>query len=38
MFTNTIDKKPTIIDNNGNEIVDLAKSIFSRGARGLNAY
>ena len=38
MFTNTIDKKPTIIDNNGNEIVDLTKSIFSKGATGLNTY
>ena len=38
MFTNTIDKKPTIIDNNGNEIVDLTKSIFSKGATGLNSY
>ena len=38
MFTNTIDKKPTIIDKNNNEIVDLTKSIFSKGARGLNAY
>ena len=38
MFTNTIDKKSIIIDKNGNEIVDLTKSIFSKGARGLNAY
>lgn len=38
MFDKTIDNKPTIIDKNGNEIVDLAKSIFSRSARGLNAY
>jgi hypothetical protein len=38
MFTNTIDKKPTIIDNNGNEIIDLTKSIFSKGATGLNSY
>lgn len=38
MFTNTIDKKPTIVDNNGNEIVDLTQSIFSKSARGLNTY
>lgn len=38
MFTNTIDKKKTIIDKKGNEIVDLTTSIFSPGARGLDAY
>lgn len=38
MFTNTIDKKPTVIDKNGNVIIDLTKSIFSPGARGLNGY
>ena len=38
MFTNTIDKKPFITDNNGNQIVDLTKSIFSKSAKGLSAY
>ena len=38
MFTNTIDKKKFVTDNNGNQIVDLAASIFSKSAAGLNSY
>lgn len=39
MFTNTIDKKPFIINpNDNNEIVDLTKSIFAKSAGGLNTY
>ena len=38
MFTNTIDKKKFVTDNNGNQLVDLAASIFSKSAAGLNSY
>lgn len=39
MFSNTIDKKPFIINpNDNNEIVDLTKSIFAKSAGGLNTY
>ena len=38
MFTNTIDKKKFVTDNNGNQLVDLAASIFSKSAAGLNTY
>ena len=38
MFTNTIDKKKFVTDNNGNQLVDLAASIFSKSAAGLNNY
>lgn len=38
MFTNTIDKKPFIVDNNNNVLVDLTKSIFDKSAHGLNSY
>lgn len=38
MFTNTIDKKKFVTDNNGNQLVDLASSIFSKSAAGLNSY
>lgn len=38
MFNNTIDKKPYITDKNGNEIVDLQQTIFSKQAQGLNGY
>lgn len=39
MFTNTIDKKPFITNpEDGKELVDLAKSIFSKSARGLDTY
>jgi hypothetical protein len=32
MFTHSIDEKPHITDNNGNEIVDLAVSMFKETA------
>lgn len=38
MFTNTIDKKKFVTDKNGNQLVDLAASIFSKSAAGLNNY
>lgn len=38
MFTNTLDKKKFVTDNNGNQLVDLAASIFSKSAAGLNSY
>ena len=38
MFTNTIDKKKFVTDNNGNQLVDLAASIFSKSAAGLTNY
>lgn len=38
MFKNTIDKKPYIIDNKGNQIVDLTQSIFAKNAQGLDGY
>ena len=38
MFSNTIDKKSKIVDNQGNEIVDLTTSIFSMQAGGIRNY
>lgn len=38
MFQKTLDNKPLIIDNKGNEIVDLATSIFNENAGLPNSY
>lgn len=38
MFTHSIDEKPHITDNNGNEIVDLAVSMFKETAGQINSY
>ncbi|WQJ53511.1 MAG: hypothetical protein [Wendovervirus sonii] len=38
MFANTIDNKQKIVDNNGNEIVDLTTSIFRKTVTSINSY
>lgn len=38
MFNYTLDKKGTIKDNRGNELVDLAQNIFMKGTRGVSDY
>ena len=38
MFNYSLDQKPVITDNKGNQIVDLAKGIFSRDAGTINQY
>lgn len=39
MFSNTLDKKPTLVNPNDNkEIVDLTKSIFAKNVGSLNTY
>lgn len=38
MFDQTIDNKPYIVDNKGNEIVNFAKSIFAETAQALEGY
>lgn len=38
MFTNTIDKKPIVVDKNNNKIVNLAKTIFAEAVHGLDSY
>jgi hypothetical protein len=36
MFTYSIDNKPTVVDNNGNQIVDLAHSMFAKNSDSVN--
>lgn len=38
MFTNTLDNKPQIVDQNGNTIVDLTRSIFRKNASPVLQY
>lgn len=38
MFTYTIDRKPTITDPNGNEIVDFVKPLFNKNSTGVEDY
>lgn len=38
MFQHSLDNKPTIIDDKGNEIVDLCRSMFNRSAAQIESY
>ena len=38
MFTYTIDKKPTITDPNGNNIIDFVTPLFNKNSTGVADY